>query len=224
MINDNRQIQGGQGRQVLHIGIAWRPQLRMQTELLHARRQRGDLAKAHAAGKEIARGVARFQEAQSAHAAIHQRLQLRIGHRRVGHRNAAQAVTALRQGIQQRRRIHAIRRGLHQHPARRTQRVQHLQVTRHGRIRRRVGRRVLQGKAVIGAEHVAVRIAGQRGQRVLGRDGHARHFGIHGCPLLGSGAKVLSTGWSACRGVSSGAGASSGIGISWAFNVMDTMV
>ncbi|MNV68255.1 hypothetical protein D3C71_1610920 [compost metagenome] len=196
----------------------------MQAELVHARRQRGDLAEAHAARKQIARGVARFQKAQSAHATIHQRLQLRIGHRGVGHGNAAQSVASLRQRIQQRGWVHAIRRGLHQYAARRAQRVQHLQVARHGRIRRRVGRRMLQGKAVIGAEHMAMRIARQRGQRVLGRDGHARHFGIHARPFFDSGAKTLKTGWSACRGVSSGAGVSSGMGISCAFKVMDTMV
>ncbi|MNT22120.1 hypothetical protein D3C72_1574940 [compost metagenome] len=240
MIDDNRQVQPRQRRQVAQIGVAGRPELRVQAVRLHARRQRRNLVESHAAGKQVAGGVARLDKAQAAHAAFVQITQLRVGDRRIGHGDSAQAVCALRQRVQQRIRVGAIGRRLHQHAARRAQRVQHAQVARRRGVRRGVGRRMLQRKAVVGTEDVAMRVARARGQHLCRRDRHARRLdavrhvgagflvpaggGAHDCPPLPSGASRLSAGPPSSCGVSSGGGASSGIGISCAFSVMETMV
>ena len=87
----------------------------------------------------------------------------------VGHRDAAQAVLVALQRIEHRRIVAAMRAALHQHTARKTERVEHAEVFFQRRIRRRVAAIVRIGKTIRRAEHMRMGVAGVRRQRTFGR-------------------------------------------------------
>ena len=113
-------------------------------------------------------------EAQSANANRMPRAQISWRYIGIGHRDAAQAFWLALQRIEHCGIVAAMRTPLHQHAARKSDRIEHAEIL----FQRRIGRRVAAigrvGKARHRTEDMRMRIAGASGQRNLRRRRFAR--------------------------------------------------
>jgi hypothetical protein len=148
-------------RQILDVD----PELQMPSELGHHRRERLRRGERHAAAIMQLPVAEEMIETERANAEIIPPPQRFSGDRVISHRDAAQTVGLMRQRIQHRRIVAAMRATLHQHAACKTDRVEHRQIF----CQRRIGGRVA---AIVGvrkprrrSEHMGVGIAGIRRRR-----------------------------------------------------------
>ena len=165
MVDHHGQPQRFQHRNRLRQILDVDPQLQMPAEFRHDRCELFGFAQRHAAAIMQLAVAKEMIEAQAADANRVPRTQFVRRNIRVGYRDAAQAIWLTPQRVEHCRIVTAMRTALHQHAARKTDRIQHAEIFFQRRIGRRVAAIVRIRKAIRRTEHMRMRIAGARRQR-----------------------------------------------------------
>ena len=168
VIDHHRQADRFQNRNRLRQILDVDPELKMPSEFGHHGRQRSRRGQRHAAAIMQLPVAEKMIEAQSADTETIPFAQIGRRDVGVGHRDAAQAVGPTLERIEHRGIVAAVRAALHQHAARKSDRVEHAEIFFERRVRRRVAAIVGVRKPRRRSEHMGMGIAG------IGRRRHFR--------------------------------------------------